>query len=480
MRKSKFVLPLCTFLAGCFMVSYAFFPGKSFAEEIPFVQVCERDSRYLELSNGDPYIPIGLNMLQAYAEGGAEKQFAKMEEWIQKLSDQGGNYIRVWLSSPYWDIEHEKSGVYDEEKAKRIDALIQTARKYNVRIKMTLEHFRYFESDRNQWAAKPIHHVSQGGPAQSIADFFDGEKSRTQFKRKLAWFKNRYSNEPMIYGWELWNEVDCIRDGDYMTWTKIMLDELHCLFPKNLCMQSLGSFDNENKRERYRRMSLMDRNDIAQVHRYLDLGAKMTICHGPVDVLTADAIHELQSYHPKRPIILAESGAVEPSHSGPFKLYKNDKHGVILHDVLFAPFFTGSAGTGQIWHWDHYVAANDLWWQFGRFAETVKGINPADENFQSLTLNHPRLRIYVLKGNKTTLIWLRDKQNTWKTELEQNHPPETITDVKIDLNSIAPSGTITIDAYDPWENTWSKISIKEAAIDLPAFKRSLVLRLRVK
>ena len=100
-------------------------------------------------------------------------------------------------------------------------------------------------------------------------------------------------------------------------------------------------------------MSLMDRNDIAQVHRYLDLGAKMTICHGPVDVLTADAIHELQSYQPKRPIILAESGAVEPSHSDPFKLYKNDKHGVILHDVLFAPFLPvppaqGRSGIGII------------------------------------------------------------------------------------------------------------------------------------
>ena len=175
MRKSKFVLLLCTFLAGCFMVSYAFFPGKSFAEEIPFVRVCERDSRYLELSNGDPYIPIGLNMLQARTEGGAEKQFAQMAEWIQKLSDQGGNYIRVWLSSPYWDIEHEKSGVYDEEKAKRIDTLIQTARKYNVRIKMTLEHFRYFESDRNQWAAKPIHHVSQGGP-RNLSPIFLTEK----------------------------------------------------------------------------------------------------------------------------------------------------------------------------------------------------------------------------------------------------------------------------------------------------------------
>ena len=37
---------------------------------------------------------------------------------------------------------------------------------------------------------------------------------------------------------------------------------------------------------------------------------------------------------------------------------------MILHDVLFAPFFAGAAGAGQIWHWDEYVDKNNLWWQF--------------------------------------------------------------------------------------------------------------------
>ena len=31
-----------------------------------------------------------------------------------------------------------------------------------------------------------------------------------------------------------------------------------------------------------------------------------------------------------------------------------------LHDVLFAPFFAGSAGTGQIWHWNTYVERHEL------------------------------------------------------------------------------------------------------------------------
>jgi hypothetical protein len=38
-------------------------------------------------------------------------------------------------------------------------------------------------------------------------------------------------------------------------------------------------------------------------------------------------------------LLLAQSGAVEPSHSGPSKLYAKDKDGIILHDILFTPFF---------------------------------------------------------------------------------------------------------------------------------------------
>ena len=40
------------------------------------------------------------------------------------------------------------------------------------------------------------------------------------------------------------------------------------------------------------RSATIDGNDVQQVHRYLDLGAQLTVCHGPVDVLAADAVAE--------------------------------------------------------------------------------------------------------------------------------------------------------------------------------------------
>jgi hypothetical protein len=263
-----------------------------------------------------------------------------------------------------------------------------------------------------------------------------------------------------------------------MEWTEEMLAELKKHFPRNLVTQSLGSFDNASKLERYRRVCLMADNDFANVHRYLDLGASLEVCKGPVDVLAADAIRELQNFEPGKPILLAESGAVEPSHSGPFKLYKKDRAGVILHDILFAPFFAGAAGTGQNWHWDHYVAANNLWFQFDRFAEAIKGIDPPAEAFEPIMIDHPRLRIYALKGRHTLLAWCRDRQNTWETELAEGKPPVVVegavvslTDADKELNGTA------VGFYDPWSNRWARGSAEGNRISLPDFTRSIVVKM---
>lgn len=437
-----------------------------------FVQVSTRNPRYLELTGGSPYIPIGLNLI-APGQRDETAGLRQYEGWLDKLSAQGGNYVRVWLSNEFWDVEHAKSGEYDEAKARRIEAMLEMARRRGIRVKMTLEHFRSLGEGPQKWADKPIHHVSNGGPASSIADFFDGEKSREQFKRKLAWFAKRFGDRPEVFGWELWNEINAVRGGDYMAWTEIMLAELHKLFPRNLCMQSLGSFDTDRVRPLYRRHSLLSTNDVAQVHRYLDLGAALEICHGPMDLLAADAVREIRSYEVTKPVILAESGAVEPRHTGPSKLYAADKEGMLLHDILFAPFFAGSAGCGQTWHWDAYVERNNLWWHFGRFAEFVKGLDPAAEAFLPSLQAHPRLRIYRLDGRQTTLLWCRDPRNDWRSELERGEYPEKLAGLTLE----EPSGREPVRAYDPWSGSWQQIRRRGSRLPLPDFRRSIALRL---
>jgi len=441
-----------------------------------YVRVSPRDPRYFEFSSGRPYIPVGLNLIAPPKAASVEESMKVYEHWLDALAANGGNYVRFWMSNPFWDVEHEKSGVYDEDKARLIERALEMCAKRGIKVKLTIEHFRSIGGGPQAWADKPLHRADNGGTARSIADFFDGEPSRSRFRGKIAWLKQRFGDRPEVYGWEFWNEINAVRGGDYLAWTEAMLPVLHAAFPNNLGMQSLGSFDNKRKPEVYRRHSVMPGNDLAQVHRYLDLGAELDVCKGPVDVLAADAVRELLSYGPNRPVLLAESGAVEPRHTGPSKLYKADKDGIILHDILFAPFFSGSAGTGQIWHWDSYVAANNLWWHFGRFAEVVKGLDPPAEGFQAKVFERPGIRVYLLAGKRTSLAWIRDARSDWRTELERGIKPLPVKGLKIELKNELTARQA--DIYDPWKGRWSKARVRSSVAALPDFTRSIVLKWR--
>ena len=132
---------------------------------------------------------------------------------------------------------------------------------------------------------------------------------------------------------------------------------------------------------------------------------------------------------------------------------------------------------GQCWHWTEYVDQNNLWHQFRAFADTVRGIDPPAEGFEPLMVRHPRLRVYVLKGNRTTLLWCRDVENTWQKELQQGRAPKELKDIAVRLDEVVPLAGRTARAYDPWKKAWTDAAIEGGAVRLPAFARSIVVRL---
>ncbi len=145
-----------------------------------YIRISPRDPRYLEYSDGTPYIPIGLNLIGMGRFENTTRGLGQTEDILKKLSKNKGNYFRLWFSDNFYDIEHTKSGEYDQAKAsERLDKVIQLASKYNLHIKATMEHFRHFNTEP-AWSAKPLHHVKNGGTATSIKDFFTGTaKQRT-------------------------------------------------------------------------------------------------------------------------------------------------------------------------------------------------------------------------------------------------------------------------------------------------------------
>ena len=459
------------------MISFVIANGQSKR----YIKVSNKNPAYFSYSDGSTYIPVGINMINPSGRNSENEDsaFHEIGEWMKYLAANGGNYIRVWLSQAFWDIE-EKAGVYDEKKAARIDRFIEMARQNHLHIKMTLEHFRSVTMEENpqKWATKFAYHTSNGGPLDSIRQYITTSAGRKLFLDKLNYYKKRYGSDTLFFGWELWNEMNAMKgpeDSVFYEWNETMLKAVKEKFPENLAMQSLGSFDGDYAKPLYEKMMALPGNEVAQVHRYLDLGAKMDVCHAPMDVICSSAIKDLQAYHLSKPVILAETGAVEPNHAGPSKYYPKDTAGILLHDILFAPFFTGSAGAGMSWHWESYVHKNNLWYHFGRFSEAIKGIDPIAESFTTSFAETDSLRIYTLQGKRTTLVWVRDKNSNWKSELDENTAPKMLHGYSVKMPAEKKQ---KISIYDPWTNNWTSLKRKNDIVILPDFKRSLIIRLQ--
>jgi hypothetical protein len=456
--------------------------GSAAAAAKHFVRVSPRDPRYFELTDGRPYVPVGFNLVGA-------PQPDEIERVVDKMARHGVNYCRIWLDQKPWSVEQRRSGEYDAEAARHLDRFLALCRGRGIRVKMCVEFFRSIPAaprdpktgGKGVWSDKPLHHVKQGGYYESMTDFLNSERGRVQFKKKLAWYADRYKDEPAVFAWELWNEMNAVQ-GPWEAWTREMLPELHRLFPRNLAVQSLGSFDRDGVRGPYRTLCAITGNDVQQVHRYLDLGADLTVCHGPIDVLAADAVAELRAFNVKKPVILTETGAVKPRHTGASELYAKDKAGVLLHDMLFVPFFSGAAGPGHVWFWREAIDGPDHWRQFARFNRAIEGLDPPAEEFRPATVKHPRLRVYALVGKRTVLTWCRDAANDWQRELIDGRPPETLTGLTLDVTDLKlpfDPARATVRIYDPWQDRWSPAQHRGATITLPAFQRAVVVQIRM-
>ena len=444
---------------------------KTFNES--FVEVSSENPSYFCLSNGDTYIPIGLNVCHI------RNDMDEMERWFKNLSENGGNFARIWLGFNTFDYE-TVYGQVDEEKIARVDTIIALAKKYGIKLKMCIENFRVIAPEYMGPHSKKAYHISNGGPFTSMTDYMSDDRGQKVFLDRVKFFKARYGDDPCIFAWELWNEMNAIgidNRADVIPWSAAMLKKVKEIFPENLATQSLGSMDRASVFPHHEALMRIPENEVIQVHRYIDEGAELPVCQAPMDVLAADAIETMQSYGTRKPILLAETGAVQPVHTGPHRAYANDPEGTILHDLLFAPYFTGAAGPGHSWHWDNYVDQNNIWFQFRRFSNAIEGVDPVKEGFHPLRADQPGFRVYVLKGKNHSLVWVRDAENTWKTELIDRIKPKLHRNITLNLNDLFKDVNVThIKCYDPWTDQWSDAKTVVPVV-LPDFRRSLTLKI---
>ncbi|MFA6814942.1 MAG: hypothetical protein WCS73_01435 [Lentisphaeria bacterium] len=444
-----------------------------------FIRQSKKCPRYFEFSDGKTFLPIGTNLcFVRNSEKFTEKEVLEIyRRWMTALAENSVNYIRVWLGVPFFDLMPERIGVYSEKNLGHVKALVAMAEELGVKIKFTLEHFRSILSEKQAESFSgivPFGKEILKDKFSSVQEFLDSAEGREIYLAKARFLAAAVGNSPSVVAIELWNEINALGPMDvWADWSNYMLEQLHLVFPNQMVVQNLGSFWTSNHKILYSYLSQLEKNDFVQAHRYYDPASvnQLSICLADMDVLCADAVRELLYRNFSKPAVLAETGAVEYGHRCYSHYYELDTEGVILHDSLFAPFFAGSAGSGQPWHWDYiYIEKHNLYWHFSRFAKAVAGIDPADEEFYPEYYETQELRIYILRGKKHNLYWCRDKQFTWENELDKKIASRCCRNFN--------TGTLMLTDYQyylPWAD---KTGTGTGNI-LPDFTRSVVLREKV-
>lgn len=470
---------------GCaFLMALAVLASAGAAAAAKVVDVSDVDPHYFRDASGATWVPVGCNICFDRTDATSAEMRRRFDGWMTALAKNGGNYMRLWLGTRRTDVMPAKAYAFDRENEENLVWIVRRAEELGLKMKLTFEHFRETSSvpaPDNPYPgtacvpgvrsfAKPLY----GPYAKDMGEFFRSEKCFGIYLAKARRVAELVGDSPAVMAVETWNEINatCAPLADIEAWSDRMNAELKRLFPRQLVLTDLGSFADAADGLWYDYLARQKDNDYLQVHRYRDPGAASDVARGPMDVLCADAIRELRDRRDDVPAILAETGATERWHSGVSHFYELDRDGVLLHDAIFAPFFAGSAGSGQPWHWDHqYISRHNLWWHFRRFRTAIDGIDPAKEHLKPFHLETARLRVWGLRGERTVIGWCRDKLDTIRDSLEWGRKPLPVEGER--LPKAALGGGEGVDWYLPFED---RHVVVEKGTEVPVFTRSIVFR----
>jgi hypothetical protein len=450
-----------------------------------YVEISRRDPRYFACSDGSAFCPTGVCLvgppfyplpkgMEHFSTGDERATLGAFEyrRWFRLLAENGANFVRLWLSNAYFNVEMETAGEVDLAAFARLDRVVELAREYGIRLKLCVDHFRTFEPGTPFF--KALEHPADGRRPASVDEWLQDPSWRALWLKKVAAYMARYAGDPTVAVWELWNEMDCVRGQWELVreWTRDMLRALKEMAPRQLVVNSLGSYDDQRK-QRVQDDFRMAEMDFQQVHRYLDQGAPWEVCTLDPVRFSIEAI--IQTRRHDRPVLLAETGAVNDRHTGPFRFYRMDERGIIFHDTTFPAFFAGAVGTGQIWHWEQYVDQKDLWGQLRPFADLLAGVEVDKEALQPVDFSTPQAWLLGLLGQRHLLLWVRNKADSWHAVLRDEVTPVPVPAQTLNLAPVGLRAGLA-SVYSAWPGEGGAVTLAGGQLRLPTFKYGLMIR----
>lgn len=320
-------------------------------------------TNYLQFDNGAAYIPIGENI--AWQNGNA---FTDYQSWLTGLSDNGGNFFRLWHAHWGLGIEWRNnwngfSGLrqYKETNMAYQDWLFDFCAERDIYVMLCIQHHGPVSTQVNpNWNDSP-YNVANGGPCQNTWDFFTNETARAHTKNRLRYIVARWGYARSIMAWELFNEVnwtDNFQQNKSLVadWHLEMSAYLKSIDPYGHLVTTSYADEDEDPM-----VWAAPDIDLTQTHYYLNVAQIEKALVNGIDTY----LHDFG-----KPTLTGEFGL-----GGSPVLANADPDGIHIHNAMWATLFGGGLGTAMSWWWDSYIHPGDLYYHFAPMA-TVAGQVP--------------------------------------------------------------------------------------------------------
>ncbi len=336
-----------------------------------FIRVA--NNRYLKYESGDKFFGIGLNMgWYSYPE----KTFS-FQKWIDSLSVNNGNLIRVWMSSNAFAIEWKNTGLGNYtnrlDRAYQLDWLFEYAASKNIYIQLCLiPHGQLSINVDPEWNDNPYNSLN-GGPCTTPEQFFSNQTAKEFFKRRLDYIIARWGYASNLFAWEIFNEVDHTHNytqnrQNVIQW---LLEIAQYIKQKDPFKRILTtSFANEFLEPTIWSSNLFD---IIQIHHYNTTSDMQTALVELTKLYLSDY---------NKPTAIGEFDFLELGYWAS----SNDPFGINLHNSIWASIMSGAYLTALTWSWDNYIAPKGLFYHFKAAGEFFKNIDLINKNFIPVSL----------------------------------------------------------------------------------------------
>lgn len=458
-----------------------------------YIGVSKNDKRYFAYEDGTSFVPIGISMPQSAMYTARDsymyphyeihgKRYCTLgvfeyERIIKKMRENGMNLIKICIGGSIFDARTGESEAYDYGAFAALDLIIDLCRNSNVKVMLTFDIFRSLGSDKDveDRYIGIRKDPSTGHRFYSAAEYLKTPDFFAEWVKDLRGYVYRYGNDPTIFAFELWDEMDRIKDyniGDITHFTNMLVMGIRNRVPHTMVTTSLSRYDHPDKLENQKLLSDCG-IDFDQLHRCIDTACKHPDCHDEMQIMITSGVNDLKPKN--KPLLVSQTGMVNPGTDQSFLGYRWDHTGIVLHDTAFAAFFAGAAGLGFMNETADYVDSQNLWEHYKVFAEMINSLKADKQRFKFEYYRRKYYYMQVMKGRTTTLIYIRSTYENYNRTLLLNQ--RTIVRRGIRIKCMGGDHARVYPLPGDLEMP-KELKVKDGDFWLPGFKHGMILRVR--